>query len=659
MVSISPELESAIAADIRKPRVRLDFTWTDPYVGSGNTVTSTSENNACGVDAAVKEDYLEQICDTRTVPTHKYIVNDGTWANDGTFYWAPATIEEVANNQIGWYSSEVSDSSGSFSTPPTATVDFGEDRAIQFIRVVGDSILGQYPVDFSVYIYDSSMVLIDSETVLGNDQVEYICDFTSSSGINDARYIKLEIDTWSESGTVSKILEFFGVITDTFYTDDVSSLNILEEVEFDDTTTPISNASINELHLDMQNIEITRSDGTVVADPFFPDNSASYLNNSITPNVRIDAYFYFEPYSTEFIKMGTFWSTQWDVSETNFAASIVARDRLEILRNNKFRLNEVLEAKTFTEIAEAVLNHAKVNIPLNDLTWSISSDFDNDIVPYTWFGEMTYFEALKKIAMSRMGRLYTNRNDQIVLETYTADQISGSPNITISKDDYFECDRPINHSGIKNYIEVPYCSLGPESEAGDVYTTDAINVGAGSDPVVVNVEWGDDALVNLDFDWSIQDEDGVTMSRVSKTLYGWGAQFVAIKTSGIAGTFKINVTGRKLILESVGIKTALDESGKLKKYGRNELILPQNFLLQDPGMAQEIANALLETFKDPRKDISVEIQGNPALEIGDIASIEVYSKDSTYDEFRIMRQEFEYDGGLRCKITGRKTINYT
>lgn len=81
-------------------------------------------------------------------------------------------------------------------------------------------------------------------------------------------------------------------------------------------------------------------------------------------------------------------------------------------------------------------------------------------------------------------------------------------------------------------------------------------------------------------------------------------------------------------------------------------------MLQDSSTAQDIADALLQTHKDPRRDISIEISGNPAIEIGDIADIEVYSKNSTYDEFRVMRHEIKYDGGLRSRITGRKTIDY-
>lgn len=660
MRTISSALETAIAENNRKPRVKVDVTWTDPFVGSGNTTSATDQNNACGVASAVQEDYLDQLCDTEVTPSHKYIVNDGTWMNDGTFWWAPGTVTEVANNQIGWYSEEVSDSSGDFATAPTATVDFGEDRAVQRIRVVGDSILGQYPVDFTVYVYDSGDSLLDSDAVTGNASVEYVSDFSSSS-ITDARYIVLEIDSWSGSGTVSKIVEFFGVITDTFYGNDIVSLDVLEEIEADDSTSPFGTASINELNIEFQNIELTRENGDVVEDPFFPDNSASYLNNSITPNVRFDVYlgFVIAGGSTEYVSMGTFWSTEWSVSETDFSASVTARDRLEILRNNEFRLDAVLEDYNLYEIAEEILNHALINIPLGDLTWSLSTDLQDYDVPYAWFGTVTYFEALRKIAQAVAGRLYVNRDDEIVIEAFTADQESGSDDVTITKDDYFKQDRPINHSDIKNYIEVSNCVFAPESEAGDVYTTEDIDVGAGDTTVTTTVEWGDDALIEDDFDWTITDEDSITMSKVSETFYAWGAVLIAEKLTGSVGTFKINITGRKLVLTSVNTETSYDEDS-IRLYQKRVLSLDQNFMIQSSTVASDIADALLASLKDPRRDVQLtfDLSANPAIEIGDIADIEVYSKDSVYDEFRIIRQQFKYDGAIGCSMTGRKTIDY-
>jgi len=69
--------------------------------------------------------------------------------------------------------------------------------------------------------------------------------------------------------------------------------------------------------------------------------------------------------------------------------------------------------------------------------------------------------------------------------------------------------------------------------------------------------------------------------------------------------------------------------------------------VQTLDQAQAIADALLASVKDPRRDIEVEWRGNPALLLGDQVSVKG-------EGYYVIRQELDWDGTLSARLTGRK-----
>ncbi len=74
---------------------------------------------------------------------------------------------------------------------------------------------------------------------------------------------------------------------------------------------------------------------------------------------------------------------------------------------------------------------------------------------------------------------------------------------------------------------------------------------------------------------------------------------------------------------------------------------PANPLVQTREVAQAIADALLASVKDSRRDIEVEWRGNPALLLGD--RVTVKGKD-----YHVIRQEIDWQGYLQARLTGRR-----
>jgi hypothetical protein len=654
MKSVSSAFASAIKGIVRTLRAKVDVLWTDPFVSSGNYADALDTNYISWHDP--------HLVDTRITTPHKYLLLDGTATLDGTFYAAPCTQAEQQNNQFGWYSREVCSAGGYFENPPEATVYFGQSRAVRQFKVVGEPTLNQWPVDFDIYIYDSS------HTELFYDQYTGIAPVTeidiTDEGINNAKSIRIVVLRWSTGNTVSKIIELFGVITDSFSENDIVSLDLTEEREIKDATLPIGNISSNEIDISFQNIKIVRSStGEVVRDPFFPDNSNSYIAASITPNVRfvVSIGAVLPGGATEYVEIGTFWSRDWVIDDDAADARVTARDRLDLLKDVDFRLDEILVNKTLYEIAETLLSNAKENIPMGDLEWDIDTELQNFTVPYAWFGRMNYLEALTKIAEACLGQCYMSKDDVLIIESYKKNE-GGASNLSILRSEYFKRSQPINSSDLKNVVEIQISPLGLAEESADIKTSDTISFQSGVDNILdYKIEWEDDAYDEIQAE--ITDEDGVTVSFLTEpSYYPWGCILSIHKESGDSGTFAVAISGKRL--ENITpVKYSRQDDNSILLYGKREYVYKLNFLIQDELIAETIAIKLLNTYANPRKDVVIDWIGNPALELGDVVHVPVYTnnqtKASVYADFVVYKNRLSFDEGLRSTTEGRAFITFT
>jgi hypothetical protein len=106
------------------------------------------------------------------------------------------------------------------------------------------------------------------------------------------------------------------------------------------------------------------------------------------------------------------------------------------------------------------------------------------------------------------------------------------------------------------------------------------------------------------------------------------------------------IQGKPLTVRNKERAIARDEASILEN-GVLRFEFPANPLVQTLDQAQAIADALLASAKDPRRDLEVDWRGNPALLLGD--RITVKGKD-----YHVIRQEIEWAGALSSRLTGRR-----
>lgn len=625
MLTVSPAFTTAMAATIRKPKARVTIVWTDPYIDP-TIETSASDNN--------RVQYSSQVADLIEAVPLPYWHLDGTTKISDGLHPAPGSIEEAADYQMGWWSASACDGSGDFSTPPELYVEFSP-RPILSLRVAGDDAWGEYPIDFTVKIYNG-VYLASTVVVTGNTDPVWVYDI-SAEEINTATKMTLSISKWSAASRVAKICEFYSSIMSVYTGDDIMEMNILEEAEAKDGTIPIGNVSANELDLKLNNVD----------DKFFPGNVAATLYTLVKKNRRITAELGFELPSgvTEWVPMGKFWSGDWATSELGTSASTSARDRMELLRKSSFYTGVVYEGATLYALAETVLEHAKTIYA--DLEYTIDAQLADYTVPYAWLEKQSHFDALKKIVQACRGRAYCDRLG--VVKILGSQEPSGASVLEITADNYFERQQPAQTDEIVNQVNVKTLPYQPKAATEDIYGSES--------PIAIAA--GQTLTVNCTYQESpVQGASAVLLGATTAAIsaasyYAWGADITIY--SAAAESVKIKISGTKFEIVGGEIRTKTDAES-IVEFGLQNYDFPDNKLIQSPEVADAIAEDLLEAYKIQRKDQTLDWRGHPALELGDPLTLPEFIKGAVSEKgiFYITKAQHSFDGSYRVSMDARK-----
>lgn len=640
MLPTTSGFDIAVTDTIREPRARVRITWSDPVIDTGLTFAVNGENNVS--DKA-------HVADTITETEFKWFLLNGDSLLDDDYKLFPVPTQGVY--QVGWYGNELSDGSGEFVTNPTLQVNFPA-KPIFGVTLVGDSMLNEYPVAFTIKIRTGTTV---HETITETTNTELY--YTHTASVTSANNILLEISEWSETGTVVKIVEFYSSIIRVYEGDVIKNISVLEEREIRDSTNPIGNISSNEATIELQNINVDN-----VIDPFFPGNTDSELSTLLKPGRKVVIEFGFPVGAAiEYIPMGTYWSGDFNIQDNSPTISFTARDRMELLRKNIYDDNEFKSSQDLDDFINDVLISAKNKVP--QLIYSIDSNLSSITIPYTFMNRINYFEALKNIMYACGGQAYMNRLDALIVESSAeATYYTGSPDLFITKSEYFTKDQPAHYEDVINKIEI-------ETQPLDVTSGSPITVYESNESISLPASATLDPieLVYNSFPVSGVSDTDVTLTGTGCTpvindseYYSWGCVLTIQNSVGTAGTFTISIDGDVYEIKGKIVVSDTDddsiEENKEKVYR-----LPENALIQETATAEDITSDLIGFYADPRNDLILKWRGNPALELGDIIVVPEYQKGTIDSKarFKIYKLETEYDGGLKQTISARRINTYT
>lgn len=352
-----------------------------------------------------------------------------------------------------------------------------------------------------------------------------------------------------------------------------------------------------------------------------------------------------EPYKWGiwWVPLGVFWSGDWSAPEDGVYAQTTGRDRLELLRKSTYSTSTVQVNTTLYDLAVAVLQDAGLK---SEEYW-VDTELQQYTIPYAYFEPMSHREALRLIAEACLGQVYCDREGIIRVEGPSFLEAQTESILTLTQDDYFRKDNPVKWSEIANYIEVETQPLRPVDTAQEVYrSNEPVTVPSGAQ-VSLTVYYNEVPCIEAAA--SLEGATNTTIS--SATYYAWGAD-LTLSNSGASDesvTVVINAKPFEVLNKEKAI--AQDEQS-ITDNGLIRYTFPANPLVQTLSMAQTIADKLLASFKNPRRDVEMEWRGNPALLLAD--RITVVDKNEQNDYF-VTRQELEFAGALRVRLSGRRT----
>lgn len=339
--------------------------------------------------------------------------------------------------------------------------------------------------------------------------------------------------------------------------------------------------------------------------------------------------------STIWVPLGIFWSTEWQAPEDTVVATITGWDRLELLRKSTFSTSQTMQNKTLYELAEIVLQDAGLTAE----DYAIDVALQSITVPWAWFEPVNHREALRTIAEAGMATAYADRDGVIRIIPFAASETD--PILEIGPDQYFKADNPARYGQVANEVIVETQPLRLVDTAEEVFrSNEPVTVLAGQ-TVSLTVFYNEKPVIE-----AVASLEGATNTIVQSAIYyGWGANITLYNPGAGSENVTVVIGGKLLKVLNKERAVARDETSIIDLgVLRYELTNP---LVQTWTMAQQLANLILVTVSSPRRDIDIDWRGNPALELGDRIS-------SKSGEFVVIRNELDWAGALRAKLSGRK-----
>ena len=604
MLSVSQDFINAITDDYRVIKGRILVVYEGPETTSTFTVEANDYDTLFDVN---------QTADAITETDYRIAVLDGSWQLGTDRLYSPWI-------QAGWWTQSVCDENGVFAIPPILTVHM-INRTITYLQVIGDTAKGEYPVDFTIKLYDFDGNVIHEENVVDNMLVVWKKDIV----INGIYTAELIIHKWSRPHTRAKIVEFISPIHELYEDEDIISFSVTEERELNNATLPIGNISMNEMQATLYN------DGR-----FNLDNTSSLLYNRLKPNCLVRVWIGVETINgTEWVPLGVFWTVDWKVNEKDLTVRFTARDKLQKLADSRITLG-ILHNTNLYEIARMVFEDAG----LTEHDYHIDDTFSDINIEWAFFPGTTHLNALRTIAGAGLGVIYTDRQGIIQMKRIDMEDTE-EPVIYLTADNYFEKNTPLLYGQTYTRIQVRTQPYLP-GDMQEVYRSlEPIHIPAG-DTHSTTIFFNSDAVVDTNITL-----EGATNTVIDEVKwYSWGA-YVKLRNDGTSDEdVYIVVNGRPLIIQGAELITSEDEQA-ITDYGLIVYRLRRNTFIQNRTIAKQIADTLLESYKNPKRAIIITWVGNPALELGDKINID------GIDSY-IVKQVISYDGGLTMRTETRR-----
>lgn len=526
-------------------------------------------------------------------------------------------------SQVGWVSGSISDSDGYFSEPPYLHIGL-EPRPIVPISIYFDDSHGVTAMDFAVvFTHENGTSTTKSfvDNVLYRVPVndEMLANVTAIT-VTVTRVSKPHSPVTLLEVPIASTILYEGVASHS----DLMSIDLLEELTYDDDVEALGGVSANEVTIVLDNSDHA----------FYFNNTKSAVASQLRKNRKIEPWLGVEivPGTIEWYKQGTFWSYSWNVPVGGIIARVVGFDTIGLLDTTAFSNHQVLQNTSIGELVEYVLQDAKSY--LDFITWKIDPALYDVIIPYAWFENRSHTAALRRISQAYPMHIYCDKDGNICAAPqklrldYYYDTWSDSTNV-ISKEynSLYTVLPNIVNVTVKIPQRVDATELVRDNLVFDVANvpTRTLNF---SKPYISDIQ------VLVDADETVE---------YSYTTYSWG---IAFTFTGTGTVRSIVCSGAAVDIANTSVITRRNEHS-IRTDGAVTRDVSADFI-QTSSLASTIINRIFALSENDKYDATVEYRGDIALSINDpILLLDGIAPDNRYN---IRRHELTWNGALRGTV---------
>lgn len=257
---------------------------------------------------------INQLIDKRRVMSHKYATFEKDYFKlDGSFVIPPRVDE--GDSKIGWWSRDLCNSDGTFTTPVGFAVVFAEGHSSAGLTLSFGELTNEYATDFVIQVFDNNHTPIVVKHVVDNKNTTYVLE----DGLDNYYLIVVEILKWSHPFRRAKVTAIdFGIIL-TFRDRDLISFTVTEEINVAGDSLPA-----NELRFTVDNSDKRYN-------ILNPEGHYRFLmeRQEVWATLSLEV----EPNNYEAINMGKFYLKEWRSDEGALTTTFTAFSIFDILED--------------------------------------------------------------------------------------------------------------------------------------------------------------------------------------------------------------------------------------------------------------------------------------------------------------------------------------
>lgn len=583
----------------RKVLGKVEIVYSDTDISSITNVETSS-------DSAISHPH--EVYQTNLAPTVKACTLDGNAIMDGTFQMMDDSCI------TGWWSGELSKKDGTFDTPPSLEVFF-IDRPIASWMIIGDSKLGQYPVDFTLE-YKLNDTVVETKEIIGNTESQ-LKVYTNQSDITS---IKITITKWSKGNAVVKLLKFFDMLAETYIGSDLQSFEVNEEMGSIDANYNLSS--------DTMTVSIYNKERKF---------NVGYLKNLLILDRKVKPYIGIEKDGTiEYTSLGTFYSDEWKVDQDGQWVKCTAVDRLIRLQNKIYVGYQLAYKVTLYDIAYDIL----IKSGFKDKEFIISESLKDTTIPSAFMPKQSVWDALQEIAYTGLCKVFIDREDRINILAETDEPID--TNLEINPSNMFSYSSNILLTEFANRIAVEYCDVEISEDVVEAAST------------WITLKAGEVVEVTLDFNLDIAyaeisiNTENITISNFKAGINACTVTLANEQDKQRQGT--LTVKGNAI---DVTYKTlTIQDDDSVRDYGTFEYKHPSTQLIQSSTQAKKLAQTLLARMKAGEGVVTSVWRGSPTIKVGN--KYKCRDQYGDINDFTCEYNKITFDGGLKQETRGRK-----